>query len=285
MAAMQRRLLNSSAFQIAARRGESAGRAVYRLAGGAGEGVITASSDIVRYVFSTPRVARDGHTIASSGWQLADFKTNPVFLFSHDSSMPPIGRVVGITAGAEALTGGVEYTPDDVNPFGAMVCRLVRGGFLNAVSVSWDPIKWKYSTDRSRPNGIDFLEQNLLEISQVCVPSDVGAIATARARGVNTAPLADWASRAIDEKRDVEVGRTELETLYRSARMPARLPTRISECIRTDNAAGRALCLRQVAYEAAEMGVPVPPHAWPPRTREERQAVARGAKLLARQSA
>jgi len=99
---------------------------------------------------------------------------------------------------------------------------LVKGGFLSATSVSWNPLEWKYSTDRSRPGGIDFLKQELLEVSQVPVPALPAALVEARRRGIDTQPLAEWASRLLDGRAIPEKQRGALENLRRQAIMPKR---------------------------------------------------------------
>ena len=174
----------------------------------------------VKYKFSDNSVARDNHTIASGGWQLANFQKNPVFLWAHDLSALPIGKVIDITATSTALVGTVEYAAPDQYPFADTVYQLVKGGFLNATSVSWNPIEWSYTSDRSRPGGIDFKTQELLEVSQVPVPALPGALAEARARGINTAPIYQWAERLLDKRGKVLVPRAQLEALRREAKMP-----------------------------------------------------------------
>lgn len=179
-----------------------------------------ADDRVVSYLFSTGAVARDGHTIAPAGWDLTNFAANPVFLWAHASDQLPIGKVVRLRKSAAGLAGDVEYVDRDTYPFADTVLRLVRGGFLNATSVSWDPIKWRYATDKDRPGGIDFLEQDLLEISQVPVPAAPEALATARAAGIDTGPLYAWAEKLLDENGQIPVPRAELEALRRNAKMP-----------------------------------------------------------------
>src|SRR5260370_23657477 len=95
------------------------------------------------------QVARDGHTIATAGWELGNYLKTPVVLFAHDSSQLPIGRMVELGAIGDRLMGSVEYPEPDVYPFADTVYRLVKGGYLNAVSVGWLPLDWKFSQDRA----------------------------------------------------------------------------------------------------------------------------------------
>lgn len=177
-------------------------------------------SRIIHYTFSDESVARDGHTISTAGWQLDAFLVNPVFLWAHQADQPPIGRVVEISRSAGVLRGSVEYVDPDISPFADSIYRMVKGGFLNATSVSWMPLEWRYSTDKTRMGGIDFLRQELLEISQAPVPALPSALVTARAAGIDTAPIFAWAERLLDSGGLIAVPRAQLEELRRAAKMP-----------------------------------------------------------------
>lgn len=182
---------------------------------------------IVRYVFSTPAVGRDMHTVAADAWQLQNYLRNPVFLWAHDDSLPPIGRVVSIGTKNSVLQGEVEYAERDLNPFADTIYQLVRAKYINAVSTSWQPLEWSLARDRSRPGGVDFTKVDLLEISQVPIPALPSALAEARSRGIDTGPLVEWAERLLDSGGLTIVPRGELETLRRAAKMPN--PTRASK--------------------------------------------------------
>lgn len=175
---------------------------------------------IIRYILSDSSVARDNHTINTAGWDLANYRLNPVFLWAHDTSALPLGRMVDIGASGDRLMGNVEYLTRDEYPFADTVYQLVKRGILNAVSVSWDPLDYKFSTEKGRAGGIDFLRQELLEVSQVPVPCLPSALATARAAGIDTQPMHDWLERALDTGGLTMIKRSELEALRRAAKMP-----------------------------------------------------------------
>jgi HK97 family phage prohead protease len=175
----------------------------------------------VDYVFSTPQVGRDMHTVAANAWRLDNYRQNPVFLWAHDDEELPIGRVIAIGDDRAILRGTVEYADAELNPFADLVYRLVRAKYLNAVSTSWLPLEWNFSRDKARPGGIDFSKVDLLEISQVPVPALPTALADARrSLGLDTTPIYTWAERLLDKGGMTLVPRTELETLRRAAKMP-----------------------------------------------------------------
>jgi hypothetical protein len=174
----------------------------------------------VSYVLSDSSVARDGHRILTGGWELAAYLTNPVFLWAHDDQMPPIGRMAEISIRGEQLVGTVDYAPAEISEFADMIFRMVKGLFLNTVSVSWNPLEWRFAGEKSRQGGIDFVRQELLEVSQVPVPALATAVATARSGGINTAPLVEWAEHILDGGATMVIPREELESLRRAAMMP-----------------------------------------------------------------
>ena len=202
----------------AAAKVRDAGKVSIVRAGGAAD-LANSSGRIIRYLFSTPDVARDNHTIAH--WQLDNFQANPVFLWAHESKSPPIGKVVELEDRAGRLSGSVQYAERDEYEFADTIFRLVKGGYIHAVSTSWDPIKWKFTTDRARPGGVDFELVDLLELSQVPVPALPNALATARAAGIDTGPLYQWAEQVLDSGGMLLVPRAELEALRREAKMPS----------------------------------------------------------------
>lgn len=211
------KIVTPAEFAELARRGSVEGVQV-RLAG-AGDPQVSADRTIT-YRFSDASVGRDGFTIAQDGWDLEAFLANPVFLWAHDTSLAPIGRVsqVGVVGGV--LRGAVDYAPPDLSLFADMIFRMVKGGYLSAVSTSWGPQTWRYSTDKARPGAIDFITQELWEVSQVTVPGLATALVEARAAGIDTQPLVSWAEQVLDGGGMVLLPRAELEELRRAAIMP-----------------------------------------------------------------
>jgi HK97 family phage prohead protease len=159
-----------------------------------------ADDRIVRFTFATDGIALDGHRILPGAWEskghdgLKDFRANPVFLWAHDMSQPPVGKVITINERSGRLTGSVRFAD---HAFADTIYRCFRSGFMRGASVSWLPIEYNYARDKGRePGAIDFTKVRLLEISAVTVPSDSGALAEARSAGVNLEPLSAWARSA-----------------------------------------------------------------------------------------
>lgn len=149
----------------------------------------------LRFTISTAAIDRERDRIDLAGWDLANFLNNPVVLWGHDASRLPIGRAFDVGIEADALKASVEFIPEDT-PEGGMfaesVYRLARWGFLGATSVGFRPIKWDYTSDKTRGAddwfpGIDFEEQELVELSIVTVPANPEALIEAPGPGEGTA--------------------------------------------------------------------------------------------------
>jgi HK97 family phage prohead protease len=153
----------------------------------------------LRFTISTDTVDREQDRIALAGWDLKNFRDNPVVLWGHDSSRLPIGRAFDVRIEDRALKASVEFIPADTpegGPFAESVYRLARQGFLGATSVGFRPVKWDYTNDQSRGAddwfpGIDFEEQELVELSIVTVPANPEALIEAPGPGEGTAIAAD----------------------------------------------------------------------------------------------
>lgn len=144
-----------------------------------------------RFTFSDGSVDRMTDTIDPKGWDLTHFNKNPVALAVHASSdlTAVIGKAKNVGIVGKKLMGDIEFMPGDVNPLAEMAYRMVDGGWINAVSVGFRPTKYAFSEEKDRPWGIDFKEQELLEISLVPIPANPNALLSAKAAGVDFAPL------------------------------------------------------------------------------------------------
>ena len=164
-----------------------------------GQPEIDAETRIVRFVLSDSSVARDGHTLATGGWDTDSYMKNPVVLFAHDKShvASVIGRMVNVFIQGDRLMGDVEFMPGEINPMAETVFRMVVSGFLNAVSVGFLPKAGKPAKNRS-PGCFDYSQQELLEVSVVPVPALASALVAGRAAEFDLAPMVDWARQIME---------------------------------------------------------------------------------------
>lgn len=149
---------------------------------------LNAEARTVEHVASNEDVDRMGDRIAVKGWELSAFSRNPVLLWDHNSSLPPIGKVVRARkakgdAGAE-LTTISRFHDAETNPQAELVYRMVAGGDLPAVSVGFNPLETVRPKSEEEAKamglgdyGVYFKRQELLELSVVTVPAHAGALA------------------------------------------------------------------------------------------------------------
>ena len=73
------------------------------------------------FLASTNAIDRQGDSIDQKGWDLTNFKTNPVVVWAHDYSELPIGKVLSISVTDKGLEAQFEFTPENGNPKGQQV--------------------------------------------------------------------------------------------------------------------------------------------------------------------
>lgn len=131
------------------------------------------------------QVDRDGETITPAAFSngLGNFQANPVLLWAHDYSKPPIGKVIGLDITTQGLEFEAQFADHDD---ARKIADLYAGGFLNAFSIGY--ISRAYSDTPILPGqrGRTFTDVELLEISAVPVPANPGALITARSKGLDT---------------------------------------------------------------------------------------------------
>lgn len=217
---MSRKLLTVEDFRASAKDGGRPDAMVIRASAEPPEPID--GSRRVKFVFSDGSVDRAGDMIDPGGWQLDNFNKNPVALFGHDSWNVDsvIGRAVNVGKVGDKLVGEIDFADPEINPKADMAFRMVEAGLLSAVSVGFLPIEYRWSSDKSRPYGIDFIKSELIEISLVPVPCNANALIEARGMGIDTGPLAEWAQRILDGEGKVPVPRPFLEEIFRAAKTP-----------------------------------------------------------------
>ena len=138
----------------------------------------------VRFCITTGTVDREGDTIAVGGWDTDPYMANPVVLWGHDASEPPVGRAVQLIRDSGSIKADVQFVPADVPIYGPRaegIRQLCTAGFLFATSVGFRPLEWSFTEDEARGAGdwfpgIDFKRQELMEVSIVSVPANPDAL-------------------------------------------------------------------------------------------------------------
>jgi HK97 family phage major capsid protein/HK97 family phage prohead protease len=134
---------------------------------------------VLRYVMSDNTVHRSGNQIDPAGWQLDNFKANPVALFNHNGDLP-IGKWTDVSVEKGRLVGTLDLL-EPTTSFLRHIHTAVKAGVLRAVSVGWLPLEVK---SRKGEDGVIFTKSELVEASIVSVPDNPNALAIASALGL-----------------------------------------------------------------------------------------------------
>ncbi|EHH68388.1 HK97 family phage prohead protease [Gluconobacter morbifer] len=133
----------------------------------------------LRFTISTDAIDRDADVIDPAGWDLTEYRKNPVVLYAHDAENFPVGKSVQVDVTDNLLWAEVEFISPDVplaGPRADAVFQMCQGGFLNAASVGFHPVDFEFSSERMDDFGMDFTRQKLLEWSIVTIPSNPEAL-------------------------------------------------------------------------------------------------------------
>lgn len=133
----------------------------------------------LRFIGSCEHADRDGDVILASGWELDNYKKNPVFLWVHDYNTPPIGRAINVFRQADKLIFDIEFPERGIYPLADTVYELYKKGFMNATSVGFIGKEG----EALPTGGTKFTKQELLELSAVPVPCNPMALQQAKSLG------------------------------------------------------------------------------------------------------
>lgn len=160
-------------------------------------------------VGSTSKIDRDGEVISVDGWDLKNFKKNPVVLPSHMYYEPAIGKAK-VSIKESQLIFKIEFPEAGINPVADVYRGLYKGGFMKGSSVGFRPIEWQWGTGEKDPRRT-FLKQELLEISLVSIPANPEALVTEK--GIDSAVKAGClSSREIKTLEDFISRNSKKET-------------------------------------------------------------------------
>lgn len=154
-------------------------------------------------VASTEVPDRMGDIIEAAGWELESYKANPVVLWAHDYSMPPIGKSVDVKVEGGKLYLKIQFAVEE-DDFAGKIFRLYKGGYLRAFSVGFIPKEREAIRSEPDENGYQrllgyrFKRQELLENSAVPVPANPEALALAAKAGIDVEPVQKWLTDAVN---------------------------------------------------------------------------------------
>lgn len=133
----------------------------------------TEKPKIFRFVGSSEKPNRHGDIIDQDGWETGNWEKNPVILWDHNHSLPPIGRGIALQKKAKPkqLVFDVEFAE---TPLANEIRALVEQGFIKGVSVGFVPqeVEPVDPKDDSWFAPRRYKKQELLELSIVNIPAN-----------------------------------------------------------------------------------------------------------------
>ena len=136
------------------------------------------------FVLSDESVDRMGDVIRADGWDLRQFKANPIALFGHSHDQI-LGVWENVRIEGKKLMGSLRLAKPGTSPLIDTVRSLLEQKILKSVSVGFQPIE---ATPR-KSGGYDFTKSALHEVSVVAVPANPNALAVAKALSPEVAKL------------------------------------------------------------------------------------------------
>lgn len=156
-------------------------------------------AQVIRFTGSDATVDRMGDIVNPNGWDLKNFRNNPVFLGQHNSRSAPLGLSINEFIDKDALPADKDENEcKEYNLKGALVMDiffhclteeskemflLYEAGVMKTVSVGFSPKEIREITDeKARVQlglgywGYLFEKQELLELSGVTIPANPNAL-------------------------------------------------------------------------------------------------------------
>jgi hypothetical protein len=130
-------------------------------------------------IISTEDIDRSGEIVRQDGWDLTNYKNNPIVLWGHDYYSLPVGVCLETykttVRGVPALGARGVFLSADINPFAQQVRRLyeygVKAGAGVGCTTSVGFIPKEFDSNAERPT---ITKAELLEFSFVPVPANQG---------------------------------------------------------------------------------------------------------------
>lgn len=136
---------------------------------------IDAQARTIRAYTSTNAWDRYGERFEADAFKsgLANYLNNPVILFAHDYSSPPIAKAIAHEFDEKGLILVMKFAN---TPKAEEVFALYEGGFMSAFSVGFRPLEYRFEEREPGVSGVVFVKAELLENSAVPVPANPEAV-------------------------------------------------------------------------------------------------------------
>ena len=138
---------------------------------------------VAEFVISTESVDRHGTVIKMDGWDLENYKRNPIVGYQHNvhgyNANPDYVIGTGeVYQEDKNLIGRVTFEPEGDNDIADKVWRKLQSGVLRSTSVGFiaQDYRWGEKEMGEDPDVLYFTKQELTEFSVVNIPSNADAV-------------------------------------------------------------------------------------------------------------
>ena len=131
-----------------------------------------------RWVMSDMTLDRDMERMDPSGWELKEYRKNPIVLWGHNSFEPAIGIMKNVKKSTDEkgeLTGTVFFDESGDDPLATKIATKVRNGIITKGSVGFRVMKIEVLDDQRDGTQLIHRKQELIEFSIVNIPSNPNA--------------------------------------------------------------------------------------------------------------
>src|SRR5215831_18200246 len=129
-------------------------------------------------IISTEAIDRAGEIVRQDGWDLSNYKNNPIVLWGHDYYSLPIGvctETYNTTyRGVTALGARGVFLPADINPLAQQVRRMYEYGVKSGYNVGCTTSVGFIPKEFDPENATIITRAELLEFSFVPIPANQG---------------------------------------------------------------------------------------------------------------
>jgi len=139
----------------------------------------------MEFILSDATPDRFGDIIMADGWELSNYRKNPIALFNHNPNFI-VGKWENLRVENGALRGRLKMAPAGTSERIDEIRKLIDADILRAVSVGFTPIERRSrSTKNGEEKGEIYLKSELVETSLVAVPANPNALAIVKALNIS----------------------------------------------------------------------------------------------------
>ena len=189
------------------------GRKGIRVEGAFEVKAVDGEANVIEMIGSDETVDRYGEVVSVDGWQLDNYRKNPVVLLGHNyDQVVARSQEVGVreVSGKKRLVFRIEFPTKDIHEAGWQVGQLYRHGYMKASSVGFIPLDWEFAPADDQTKGEDapprliFKKQELLELSLVAVPANPSAVMLALSEARKKGSLSEAGMLAVQKSLGLE---------------------------------------------------------------------------------